>query len=232
METFATLVLEQLSDVYYRFAKFCPNILVMLTIILVGILAAKIIRYILLKLLGALQFDSWSDRMGLTSIMRKGNLWHKPSLAVGSFVYWFLIIGVLMAGFSALNFQAMDNLITRFILFGPRMLSAILILVFGYIATGFIGRAVLIGAVNRGHLFARPLADTVRVLLTALFVAMALEQLEVAPAIVVTAFSIIFGGTVLTLAISFGVGGIDAARKIIEKEMGKKDEEKKDINHI
>ncbi len=232
METFATLVLEQLRDVYYRFARFCPNLLVMLIIILVGIMAARIVRFVLLKLLRAVQFDSWSDRMGLTSVMRKGDLWNKPSRAVGSLVYWFLIIGVLMAGFSALNFQAMDNLITRFILYGPRMLSAVLILVVGYIATGFIGRAVLIGAVNRGHLFARPLADAVRVLMTALFVAMALEQLEVAPAIVVTAFSIIFGGTVLTMVISFGVGGIDVARKIIEKEMGKKDEDKKDINHI
>jgi hypothetical protein len=61
---------------------------------------------------------------------------------------------------------------------------------------------------------------------------MALEQLQVAPVIVVTAFSIIFGGIVLALSISFGVGGIDTARKIIEKETEKKDEEKQDIEHI
>ena len=37
---------------------------------------------------------------------------------------------------------------------------------------------------------------------------MALEQLQVAPNIVVAAFSIIFGGIVIALAIAFGVGGI------------------------
>jgi hypothetical protein len=61
---------------------------------------------------------------------------------------------------------------------------------------------------------------------------MALEQLEVAPGIVVAAFSIVVGGIVLALAISFGVGGIDAARKIIEKETEAKEEGKKDIEHI
>jgi len=232
MEAFTAILIEQLQDVYYRFARFCPNILVMLLIILVGITAARIVRFSVLKLLRAIKFDSWSDRMGFTSVMRKGDLWDRPSLAVASFVFWFLIIAVLMAGISSLNIQAMDNLISRFIMYVPRLLSAVVILGVGYIVTGFISRTVLISAVNRGYLFARLLAEAVRVLLTVLFVAMALEQLQVAPVIVVTAFSIIFGGIVLALSISFGVGGIDTARKIIEKETEKKDEEKQDIEHI
>src|SRR5512134_175379 len=232
MDTFGAILMEQLRDVYLRFARFGPNILVMLIIILAGFIAVRIVRFVLLKLLQAIKFDSWSDRMGLTSFMRKGDLWDRPSLAVASFVFWFLIIGVLMAGISALNIQAMDNLITHLILYVPRLLSAVLILVVGYIITGFISRAVLISAVNRGYLFAKLVAEAVRVLLTLLFVAMALEQLQVAPIIVVTAFAIIFGGIVLALSISFGVGGIDTARKIIEKETEKKDEGKEEIEHI
>ncbi|HEX9137582.1 MAG TPA: hypothetical protein VF905_11665 [Nitrospirota bacterium] len=201
-------------------------------IILVGIGIVRIVRVIILKILRAIKFDSWSDRMGLTSFMRKGDLWNKPSIAVASFVYWFLIIGVLMVGISSLNIQAMDSLITRFVMYGPRLLSATLIIVIGYIATGFISRAVLISSVNRGFLFARLIAEAVRVLLTVLFIAMTLDELEVARGIVVTAFAILFGGIILALSISFGVGGIDAARKIIERETEKKEEEKQDIEHI
>jgi len=232
MENFFDLIIEPLREVYTKFVQFIPSLLAMLIIILFGILAARIVRTALLKLLHAVKFDSWSDRMGLTSVMRKGDLWAKPSAAVAAFVFWFLVIGVLMAGFSALNIQAVDRLISYFVLYLPRFLSAIVIIIFGYIVTGFIGRAVLISSVNRGYLFARLLAEAVRLLLIVLFLAMALEQLQVAPGIVVSAFSIIFGGIVLALAISFGVGGIDAAKKIIEKETEKKDEEKHDIEHI
>jgi Na+/H+-translocating membrane pyrophosphatase len=54
----------------------------------------------------------------------------------------------------------------------------------------------------------------------------------VAPSIVVAAFSIMFGGVVIALAIAFGVGGIDAARRIIEKGSEEKKEEKGNIEHL
>ncbi len=232
METFVSLILEPLREAYAKFVKFGPNLLAMLIIILIGLIVARISRFVLVKLLQAIKFDSWSDRMGLTSVLRKGDLWSKPSVAVGAFVFWFLVIAAVMAGFSALNIQAFDSLISQFILYLPRVVSAILILVIGYIVTGFIGRAILISAVNRGYRFARLFAESVRLLLVVLFIAMALEQLQVAPGIVVAAFSIMFGGIILALAIAFGVGGIEAAKKIIDQETEKKEEGKRDIDHI
>ncbi len=232
MEEFVTLILEPLKEVYAKFAKFGPNLLAMLIIVLIGLVVARIARFVLVKLLGAIKFDSWSDRMGLTSVLRKGNLWSKPSAALGAFVFWFLVFTAFMAGFSALNIEAVDSLISQFILYLPRVVSAILILVIGYIVTGFIGRAILISAVNKGYHFAKLFAEAVRLLLVVLFIAMALEQLQVAPGIVVAAFSIMFGGIILALAIAFGVGGIEAAKKIIDQVPEQKEEGKRDIDHI
>jgi hypothetical protein len=231
MEEFIQLILEPMKDLYVKFKEFAPNLLAMMTIILVGILVARIMKAVLLRFMKAIKLDSWSDRMGLTAVMRKGDLWAKPSEAVGSGVFWTLIIFSLMAGLSALKIHAIDSLVAQFILYIPRAFSAVLILVFGYIIAGFIGRAVLIAAVNSGYHYAKLLAEAIRLLLTVLILAMALEQLQVAPGIVVAAFSIVFGGIILALAISFGVGGIDAARRMIEKEEERK-QEKKDIEHM
>jgi hypothetical protein len=95
-----------------------------------------------------------------------------------------------------------------------------------------VSRAVLIAAVNSGYRYAKLLAEAVRMLLIVLILAMALEQLQVAPGIVVAAFSIIFGGIVIALAVAFGAGGIDAARKIIEKSSEEKKESGRDIEHL
>ncbi len=232
MQDFFNLVLEPLKGIYTDFANFFPNLLAMLIIIAIGILVARLLKAILLKLLKAINFDVWSDRMGFTTVMRKGDLWSKPSSAIGSFSYWLLIIVAFMAGLSALKIQAIDNLVAQFVLYIPRVLSAVLIVIAGYIITGFIGRALLISAVNRGYHFAKLLAEAARLLLIVLFIAMALEQLQVAPGIVISAFSIIFGGIVLALAIAFGVGGIDAAKKIIEHKTSQTTDEKKDMEHI
>ncbi|MEK6576894.1 MAG: hypothetical protein AABZ05_04785, partial [Nitrospirota bacterium] len=90
----------------------------------------------------------------------------------------------------------------------------------------------LIAAVNSGYHYAKILAEAVRLLLLVLTLAMALEQLQIAPGVVVAAFSIIFGGIVLALSIAFGVGGIDMAKRIIERNSEEKREIKRDVEHI
>lgn len=234
MTDFLNLIFEPLREVYSSFNTFLPNLLAMLVILFVGILLARILRAILVRFLAAINFDSWSDRMGVTALLRKGDLWSKPGLALSAIFFWVLIIIVLMTGLSALRIHAIDQLVSQFFQYLPRALSAILILIIGYVVAGFISRAVLIAAVNSGYHYAKFLSQAIRLLLTVMILAMVLEELKVAPGIVLAAFSIIFGGIVVALAIAFGVGGIDAAKRIIERETsGKRTEEAKDdIEHI
>ncbi|OGB60482.1 MAG: hypothetical protein A2Y94_05520 [Caldithrix sp. RBG_13_44_9] len=231
MNDFFQLIIGPLEEVFFKFKEFTPNVIATLTILILGFLLARLIRLIFLRILKALKFDSWSDRMGLTSLMRKSDLWTKPSETCATVIYGTFLIIFLMAGLSALKIEAIDNLVGQFFLYLPRAFSAILILIFGYIIAAFISRAVLIMAVNSGYYYAKLLAQAIKLLLTLLILAMALEQFQIAPGIVIAAFSITFGGIVLALAISFGVGGIDAARKMIEKEEEAKNK-KKDIEHI
>ena len=234
MMDFLNLILEPLQEVLSKFKEFAPNLLAMLVILVVGILLARVLRVILVKVLTAVKFDSWSDRMGFTTLMRKGDLWVKPSSVVGAIVFWMLIIVTLMVGLSALKVEAIDNLVGQFFSYLPRVFSAVVILVVGYTVAGFISRAVLIGAANSGYHYAKLLAESVRVLLIVMIVAMVMEQLQIATNIVLAAFSIVFGGIVVALAIAFGVGGISAAQRIIEREFGDEKVEKarEDIEHL
>ncbi|MDA8422985.1 MAG: hypothetical protein M0Z89_06595 [Nitrospiraceae bacterium] len=234
MTDFLNLILEPLQELFLRFKAFLPNLLAMLVIVIAGILLARLLRAVFVRFLKAINFDSWSDRMGMTTLLRKGDLWAKPALALGAIVFWALVIVVLMTGLSALKISAIDQLVAQFFMYLPRVFSAVLILIVGYVLAGFISRAMLIAAVNSGFHYAKLLAEAIRLLLTVLILAMVLEQLQVAPGIVLAAFSIIFGGIVAALAISFGVGGIEAAKRMIERETVEKraNGAKDDIEHI
>jgi len=234
MTEFLNLMLEPLQEVFLKFKGFLPNLLAMLVILLLGILLAKIVRIILVKLLIAIKFDIWSDRMGFTTLIRKGDVWTKPSAILGAIVFWLLAIVTLMVGLSALKVAAIDQVVGHFFGYMPRVFSASIILVVGYILAGFVSRAVLITAANSGFHYAKLLAETVRVLLAVMTLAMVMEQLKIAPNIVIAAFSIIFGGIVVALSIAFGVGGIGVAKRMIEKEATEKtaEEPKDEIEHI
>lgn len=246
MENFFDMLIYPLKEFWRGFVSFLPNLLVMLIILFSGGFFAWLVRKLLLRIFDLINFDKWCDRMGLTTIIRRGNIWIRPSIGFGSLVFWFFIILFLMIALTALKLEAIDNLISQIFLYIPRALSALIIIIVGYIVSGFVSRAVLIAAVNSGYHYAKILAEAVRFLLIVLILSMALEQLHIAPGIVMAAFSIIFGGIVLALAIAFGVGGIDAARRIIERsgegkkvenkeeedEEGKEKRKERDIEHL
>jgi len=230
---FLNLMLESLQEVFVKFEAFLPNLLAMLVILAVGILLARVVRVLLLKFLRVIQFDSWSDRMGFTTLLRKGDLWLKPSAVLGGTVFWILVIVTLMAGLGALNVAAIDTLVAQFFNYLPRVFSAAVILAIGYLFTSFISRAVLITLVNSGYHYARLLAEAIRVLLMLMILAMVMEQLQIATNVVLAAFSILFGGIVIALAIAFGVGGIDTARRIVEQKFAEEPPKAPDdIEHL
>jgi len=219
---FLNLIFEPLQAVFQTFRVFLPNFLAMLVIMLLGILVAWLIKFIVVKSLHAVHFDSWSDRMGFTALIRKGDVWSRPSAMLGSITFWFLIILTLMIGLGALKIPAIDSLVEQVVGYMPRAFSAAVILIVGYVVAGFVSQGVLIAAVNSGYHYAKLIAGALRILLMVLILAMAMEQLQIAPSIVLAAFSIIFGGIVAALSISFGVGGIEAARRMIERETAEK----------
>jgi hypothetical protein len=234
MKNFFNLILDPLQEVYAKFHAFAPSLLAMLIILVVGILLSRLLRTVLVKFLTAVKFDNWSDRMGFTTLIRKGDLWMKPSVVAGAIIFWILIIVTLMVGLSALNVAAIDSLVEQFFGYMPRVFSAAMILVVGYAVSSFASRAVLITAANAGYHYAKLLAEAVRILMMVMILAMVMEQLQIATSIVLAAFSIVFGGIVVALAIAFGVGGIGAARQIIERELADIPPEKKpdDIEHL
>ncbi|OGW50662.1 MAG: hypothetical protein A2Z50_04345 [Nitrospirae bacterium RBG_19FT_COMBO_42_15] len=232
MENFINVLLDPLKDFWTGFIVFVPKFIAMVIIFAGGVVIAWGLKLLLLRTLLAANFDTWADKAGLTAIIRKGDIWGKPSDLSGKILYWFIVIIFLMIGLNALQIQTIDKVVSQFFLYLPRIFSALLIFVIGYVIAGFISRAVLIAAVNSGYHYAKILAEAVRLMLIVFILAMVLEQLSVAPSIVVAAFSIMFGGVVIALAIAFGVGGIDAARRIIEKGSEEKQEAEKDVEHL
>jgi hypothetical protein len=218
MTDFLAFTLGPLKIVYSRFAAFYPNLLSMLIIMAVGIAVARLARSVAQLLLTASGFDRWSDEMGFTSLLRKADVWARPAQAVSMFLSWALLFIAFLAAMTALNAAMIDAVVASILAYLPRLLSAVLILVVGSVAAGLVSRALLMSLVNSGFGAARHYAQAAKVLMFVLLIAMALEQLRIAPGIVLAAFSIVFGGIVLAIAIACGITGVDVLRKMIDQQ--------------
>src|SRR6266581_2752779 len=116
--------------------------------------------------------------------------------------------------------------ILRLFQFLPEVLVGILILFLGLMTANFLSRTALLAAVNAGYPSPRLLSWSIRFVIWILAISMTLEELGVARQTVISAFSIIFGALMLGLAIAFGLGGQDLARKSLERYLGNTEKEK------
>ncbi len=230
---------ETITDSLNRFLGkvivFLPNLLAMITILVVGFLIAWIFKRLLFRFLKAIQFDRVSRQWGLADVLSKGGLSYSPASLLSRFFYWVIVVITLILGINALEVAATQTLITQFFNYLPNLFAAILILVVGYLLAIFLGQATLVAGVNAQMESAKVLSRSVRWFIVVLSLTMALYHLGIAEKIIVAAFSIIFGGIVLSLAIAFGWGGRELAKDFLERLYKRKEKsgEKEDpLSHI
>jgi small-conductance mechanosensitive channel len=222
-------ILQGLEQVYrnlvHMIAEFLPRFLVMLIIIVIGSVVAFALKYILRALLGLTKLDRVSDEAGASRVLRMA---HLPSMTelLSRSIFWVTWIGFILVGLSVLGVAGLQEQISRLLRFLPEVFVAILILFLGAVIANFLSRTALLAAVNAGHPSAKILSWSIRFAIWILAISMTLEELGLARQTVISAFSIIFGTSMLGLAIAFGLGGQDLARKFLERYLGDTKKEK------
>lgn len=224
-DVFDEVIRTTLVELGARFRDFVPNLLAMLVLLAVGILAALAIRVSVGFILKWLAFDRFSERTGISTVLQKGGIRAAPSRVLALTLAWLVLAVFVLLAVAALDLSAAVNLVNEAFAYLPNLLVAGALLLLGSLVAGFVRRSVLIAAVNAGVSSARLLAGGAQVALLVLFAAMALEHLGLGRQVILTSFTIVFGGLVLALALAFGLAGRDLARETLERMRSRRPED-------
>src|SRR5687768_1142305 len=219
----ANALLESWGNFATAFVRFVPRLVAAIIIFAVGFVVALLVRRGIQWLLARLGADRLSLRVGASEMLRKAEM-PTAEVLVAKIVFWIVWIGFIVSAVDTLQFEPFQGLVDEFFRFVPRFLVALLVLAIGFLVGNFLWRATLLASVNAGLPGARLLSGLLRVLVIVIGVAMALEQLGLATAVVLTAFAITFGALMLGLAIAFGMAGRDAAKQLLEQQLHAKRE--------
>lgn len=214
-------------DLARDFAHYLPRLIEVGIIILIGLLLAYILKAIARSILRLTKFAKLSENAGASQLLKQAALPTSTEL-VSRFVFWVAWIGFILLGVSELGIGALEEHISRFFLFLPRLFVALIILFFGLLAAGFFSRATLLAAVNANSRSPRLLSLSVRLILIIFTVSMVFEELGIAEQTIMLAFGIAFGAVMLGLAIAFGLGGKDLAREFLERRLTRERKEQRE----
>ena len=227
IQEIAEALAQSWSNFTGAFVLFVPRLVAATIVFAGGFVVAALARRIVRNTLVWLQFDRLAARSGASEMLRVAEM-PSADLLVAKIVFWIVWMGFVVSAVEALQFGPLQGLVQQFFLFVPRLLLALLVLALGFLVGNFVWRGTLLASVNAGLPGARLLSGTLRLLVIAIAVVMALEQLGLATAVVLTAFAIAFGALMLGLAIAFGLGGKDAAKQLLDQHLRAKQEQGRD----
>jgi hypothetical protein len=226
-------LMQALHELARAFAHFLPRLIVMLILVFVGWVIAAVIRGLLRSILRLIKFDKLSQNAGASQLLTKAAL---PSATemLSRFAFWVAWLGFILLGVSVLGIMGLQEQVARFFIFLPRLFVAMFIMFFGLLAASFFSRAALLAAVNANVPSPRLLSLALRSVIIVFVLSIAFEELGLAEQTMLVAFGIGFGALMLGLAIAFGMGGRDLARRFLEKRFvrGKKDENEDELSPL
>ena len=214
----ANALLQSWRNFATAFVLFVPRLVAAIIIFAVGFVVALLVRRAIQRLLAWVDADRLLKRIGASEMLRKADM-PTAEVLIAKIVFWLVWIGFIVSAVDTLQLEPFQGLVEEFFRFVPRFIVALLVLAMGFLVGNFLWRATLLASVNAGLPGARLLSGALRILVIVIGVAMALEQLGLATAVVLAAFALTFGALMLGLAIAFGLGGRDAAKQLLEQHL-------------
>src|SRR3984885_16050756 len=211
------ILLETAREFLHQVAAFLPRLLLALVVVAIGWLLAKAARFAVEKGLRAVNFTVLTERAGTDNFLQQAGMRGDTTTLFGLVGFWVVILAALIIAFNGLGLTYITDLLQRVVLFTPKLLIAMLLVIFGSYCARFVGNAVQNYCIDAQIPDADVLSRLVRYLIMTLVVMIALSHLEIGGDIVQRTFLIILAGLMLALALAFGLGGKNWAAALLQR---------------
>jgi Conserved TM helix len=211
------MVVDATREFLHQIAAFLPRLLLAMFVVVVGWLFAKAVRFAVERALKAANFTVLAERAGTDNFLRQAGLRSDTTALFGIVAFWLVILATLIIAFNELGLTYITDLLGRVVLYSPKLLIAMLIVVFGSYCARFAGSAVSTYCLDAKIPDADLLGRIVRYVIMTFVVMTAVSQVEIGGDMVQRTFLIILGGLMLALALAFGLGGKDWAAALLQR---------------
>ncbi len=231
IETLKNILEGALERLQQQMTTYLPSFLAALTLIFGAYLIATLARWLIYRIFKGLTVDKFLRQSGIAFLVDPSGGLRATRLAAGT-VYWFILLSGVLLGLNVFNTDLTTQIIQSFVFLVPKLFVAGLILLSGTWLGQYLGRGMLVWAVNENFPSPRRLAAVVRILIMFVAVVVAADQLDFARSVFLAAFIIFVGGAVLAGSLAIGLGGRKMQRFFEERTEQTGDSERSLWNHL
>jgi hypothetical protein len=211
------ILIEPVRAFLAQVGTFLPRLAMALLVVVVGWLVARMVRFAVIRGLRAINFNILTERAGTDDFLKQGGIQSDTTDIFGALVFLLVILAALVIAFNGLGLGYITDLLGKLVQLVPRLIIALLIVVFGAYFAQFVGNSAATYLRMSGAQDADLLGRLAQYAILAVVVLVALEEADVGGAIVRHSFLIMLAGIVLALALAFGLGGQHWAAELLER---------------
>lgn len=189
-----------------------PKILAAGLILAIAYVVGRFITATIAELLQNLGADALPEKMALQGFIGEDTSFSK---LCGNIAFFFIMLSALVSAVEQLAMPLLSEIFRDVLSFSGQVLVGLIILVVGNFVAGLAYNALSKSPDNRG------VAMIVRMSIVGLAIAMGLQAMGIADNIVNLAFGLVLGSVAVAIALSFGLGGREAAGKQMEYWLAK-----------
>lgn len=200
------IVIDSLTTIITDIISFIPNVVNGVIILIVGFLLASIVRVSLQFSLERLRFNSLIERTGISAALRGLGVQVPLSRILAQIVFSLLLLSFLITATRLMGLEAVAQLLEQLLVFLPNIIAALVIFVLGGMAAQFVGGLIHTALLTSGIANAERVGKFVQYVISTFVIILALGQLGVDTAMLITALTIIIAAFGLALGLALGLG--------------------------
>jgi hypothetical protein len=220
---FQDVIRQTAQRISNQVVTYAPGLLVGLLIVIVAYILARAVRWLLARIIKGIAFDRFLHQSGLSAMLNRSGRMRAADF-VAKLVFWLILLGGILTGISAFDTQLTTRITETVVFLSPKLFAAAAILIAGMWFGQYLGRHLLVWAVNEGIPSGRRLAAAVRVLVVFVAIAAAADHLDFARNVFLAAFILVVGGIVLAASLAFGLYGRDVLKRFMKDKPDSPDE--------
>ena len=188
-----------------------PNVIGALIILGVAYVAGRFVRGILVNILKNVGADNFAEKTGGARLFGQQGF----SVAIGNLALFFILLAASLSAVETLNLQQLSSVLRNLLVFSGEVAVGLLV-----IAVGSWLANIAYTRLNKDGK-SSTLASIARVIILGFVLALGLRAMGIGDEIVNLAFGLTLGAIAVAVALSFGLGGREAAGRQMEHWLGK-----------
>lgn len=217
IQSFGDALLVSLSNGLSHVLRLLPTLVGAVLLLVLGLLLATVVERLVVKVLNVLGFERAVQSSGLSGWLHRVNERWTATRLLGRLSFWFVVLLFVQGIAGLFDMPVVGGMLTRVLLFLPRVAVAVAILVVGAWLGRIAASAVRASLARLDGVQPNTMARLAQYAVVGLAVVAAVAQLRIAGIVVEALFIAVIGSVALAVGLAFGLGGRDVAGRITQR---------------